>query len=171
MCICRPIARRRTSWFSYSCLARKSSWFYACLSTWFDPSSLGRSDGRTTERAKNRRRHSLGQNIAFTAFQKIDFFFFFLNYFNSTFDALDRAFCILVIIRKIILHVFLVSVEKWTICVCFRCQKLSCLDISYCDDLVNSAMWLSYANISSLSLAKCATLHDSSVQVNYGIAK
>ena len=28
MCICRPIARRRASWLSYSCLARKSIWFY-----------------------------------------------------------------------------------------------------------------------------------------------
>ena len=24
MCICRPIARRRASWLSYSCFARKS---------------------------------------------------------------------------------------------------------------------------------------------------
>ena len=28
MYICRPIARRRTSWLSYSCLARKSTGFY-----------------------------------------------------------------------------------------------------------------------------------------------
>ena len=28
MCICRPIACRRASWLSYSCLARKSNWFY-----------------------------------------------------------------------------------------------------------------------------------------------
>ena len=29
MCICHPIARRRVSWLSYSCPARKSTWFYA----------------------------------------------------------------------------------------------------------------------------------------------
>ena len=29
MCICHPIARRRASWLSYSCLARKSTWFCA----------------------------------------------------------------------------------------------------------------------------------------------
>ena len=26
--ICRPIACRRASWLSYSCLASKSTWFY-----------------------------------------------------------------------------------------------------------------------------------------------